>query len=209
GEPDGEQLARVVPLVVRLAGVDALVALQPEQRGAEGARQRLGRLRLADAGFPFEQQRLGQLAGEEQRGRQDAVREVTGAVEPGQQLLDAHRRANDAGSATNASRHPVPQNHQVAPPTSADSDAGAHATVMPQTGSVAVGALAGASPDGPAAGRRGRALTISARIDTATSPGVRAPMSNPAGVCTRPASMPTASSTPAPRRGDATRDRKS
>ena len=34
--------------------------------------------------------------------------------------------------------------------------------------------------------RARRRATISARIDSATSPGVRAPMSSPAGVCTRP-----------------------
>ena len=35
GEPDREQLARVVPLVQRLGGVDPLVALQADQRRVE------------------------------------------------------------------------------------------------------------------------------------------------------------------------------
>ena len=35
GEPDRQQLARVVPLVERLAGVDALVALEPNERRVE------------------------------------------------------------------------------------------------------------------------------------------------------------------------------
>ena len=58
GQPDAQQLARVVPLVERLAGVDALVALQPVQRRVQHAGQRLGRLRLADARLALQQQRL-------------------------------------------------------------------------------------------------------------------------------------------------------
>ena len=35
GEADGEHLARIVPLVERLGGGDALVALEPDQRRAQ------------------------------------------------------------------------------------------------------------------------------------------------------------------------------
>jgi hypothetical protein len=38
--------------------VQALVALEPDQAGAERARESLACLGLADAGLPFEQQRL-------------------------------------------------------------------------------------------------------------------------------------------------------
>ena len=48
-EPDAQQLAGIVPLVQRLGGVDAVVALQPDQRRVEDRRERLGRLGLADA----------------------------------------------------------------------------------------------------------------------------------------------------------------
>ena len=47
--PDVQQLAGVVPLVHRLVGVDALVALQPDQLAAEHRGERLGDLGLADA----------------------------------------------------------------------------------------------------------------------------------------------------------------
>ena len=82
GQPDAQQLARVVPLVERLGGVDALVALQPQQWRVEHLGQRLGRLGLADPGLAFEQDRLGQLGGEEQRRRQPEVGEVVDLVEP-------------------------------------------------------------------------------------------------------------------------------
>jgi hypothetical protein len=39
GHPDRQELAGVVPLVQRLGRVDALIALQPDQRGAEHRRQ--------------------------------------------------------------------------------------------------------------------------------------------------------------------------
>ena len=65
-----QQLAGIVPLVERLGRVDALVALQPDQRRVEHGGQRLGRLGLADAGLAFEQQRLRQPHGAEQRRRQ-------------------------------------------------------------------------------------------------------------------------------------------
>ncbi len=69
GQPDPEQLSRVVPLVQRLGGVDPLEALQPDQRRVEQLGQRLGGLRLADPRLALEQQRLRQSYGAEQRGR--------------------------------------------------------------------------------------------------------------------------------------------
>jgi hypothetical protein len=47
GQPDREELARVVPLVEGLGGGQALVALQPDQRRVQDGGERLGRLGLA------------------------------------------------------------------------------------------------------------------------------------------------------------------
>ena len=56
-----QQLARVVPLVERLGGVDALVALQPDQRGAQRrAASALAASVLPTPGLALEQQRLRQ-----------------------------------------------------------------------------------------------------------------------------------------------------
>ena len=68
---------------------------------------------------------------------------------------------------------------------------------MPQTGSTAVAgrlAVRGACPS------RARSATISARIDSAISVGVRAPMSSPAGVCSCARSSSGTSSDVADRR---------
>ena len=71
-----EQLAGVVPVVHGLGGVDALVALQPDQLAAGPRRQHLGELGLADAGLALEQQRPLQLEREEDRRRQPFVGQV-------------------------------------------------------------------------------------------------------------------------------------
>ena len=91
GEPDAEQLARVVPLVQRLGGVDPVVALQPDQRRVEDRRERLARLGLADAGLALQQQRLRKAEAEEHRGRQALVHEVVHLREPLRQRLDVGR----------------------------------------------------------------------------------------------------------------------
>ena len=70
--------ARVVPLVERLALLQAVVALQAQQLALQGARQRLGELGLADAGLAFEQQRALQLERQEDGGGEAAVGEVAG-----------------------------------------------------------------------------------------------------------------------------------
>ena len=73
---DVEELARVVPLVDGVCDVEALVALQPDQASAERAGERLGRLCLADSGFPLEQHGLLEREREEQGGRESPVRQV-------------------------------------------------------------------------------------------------------------------------------------
>ena len=73
---DVQQLPRVVPLVDGVRDVEALVALEPDQPGAERRRDRLRRLGLADARLALEQQRLLERQREVERGREPAVREV-------------------------------------------------------------------------------------------------------------------------------------
>ena len=75
--PDLQHLPGVVPLVQRLAGADALVALQPDELAAEDRREDLRDLRLADADLAFEQHRPAQRKRHEQGGGQPAVGEVT------------------------------------------------------------------------------------------------------------------------------------
>ena len=55
-----QQLARVVPVVDGLGGIDALVALQADELAARPAAEHLGNLGLADARFALEQQRAFQ-----------------------------------------------------------------------------------------------------------------------------------------------------
>jgi len=52
-----QKLRGVVPLVQRLALLEAVVALQPDQAARQHARERLRKRRLADARLAFEQQR--------------------------------------------------------------------------------------------------------------------------------------------------------
>src|SRR5215831_13973105 len=54
GQPDRQQLARVVPLIQRFGGGQALVALQPQHRRVQRLGQCLGRLGLADPRFTLE-----------------------------------------------------------------------------------------------------------------------------------------------------------
>ena len=62
-QPDLEHLARVVPLVDRGVDVEALVALEADEPGAEGRGQDLGQLGLADAGLALEEQRTARARG--------------------------------------------------------------------------------------------------------------------------------------------------
>ena len=86
-----QQLARIVPLVQRLGGVDPVVALQPDQRRVEHRGQRLGGLGLAHPGLPLQQQRLREAEAEEQRGGQPLVDQVVDGGEPLRQRLDVGR----------------------------------------------------------------------------------------------------------------------
>src|SRR5690606_16479830 len=78
GQPDRQQLPRVVPLVQRLGRGEPLVALQPDQRRVQRGGQCLGRLGLPDAGLALQQDRLAQPYRQEQRGGQRVVGQVAG-----------------------------------------------------------------------------------------------------------------------------------
>ncbi len=74
--PDLQHLPGVVPLVQRLAGGDALVALQPDEPAAEDGGEHLRDLRLAHADLAFEQHGPAQRERHEQGGGQPAVGQV-------------------------------------------------------------------------------------------------------------------------------------
>ena len=95
GQPDADQLARIVPLVQRLGGVDPLVALQPHQRRVEDRGERLRRLGLADARRPLQQQRLGEAEAQEHRGRQAFVDQVVDGGQALRQRLDVGDEVGD------------------------------------------------------------------------------------------------------------------
>ena len=89
GLADGEKLALIVPFVERMSGVDALVALQPDEIARQQLCDGLGGFRLADARRAFEQQRLAEPDGEEDRGGEAIVGEVAHRGEArGQRLGD-------------------------------------------------------------------------------------------------------------------------
>ena len=152
GEPDRQQLPRVVPLVGGLGDVDALVALQPDQRGAERGGQRLGGRGLADAGLALQQDRLAQSHRAEQRRRQPVVGEVAGPSEHLAERGDGRGRSRTGRPAGSRSTHRRTASGRSGPcsPTGSRADPGVHAR---QRGSTP-GDPAG-SPRTPA-GSRGR-----------------------------------------------------
>ena len=120
-----QHLPRVVPLVERGLDVEALVALQADQLGAEQAREHLRELGLADAGVALDEQGLAHLAGEEDRGRDGGLGDVAVALHrrlqradfvvhasPGPRSPPAAREARRARPGT-SSRQPPQQKYQV------------------------------------------------------------------------------------------------
>ena len=81
--PDLQHLAGVVPLVQGLVGVDALVALQPDQPAIEDRGEHLRDLGLADADLAFEQEGAAERQRDEQRRGQPAVGQVARLLEAG------------------------------------------------------------------------------------------------------------------------------
>ena len=90
-QPDREHLACVAPVVQRVRGVDALVALQPDQACAEHVGERLRDLGLADAGLTLEQQRLAERERHVQHRREAAISQVRAAGELLGELVDRTR----------------------------------------------------------------------------------------------------------------------
>ena len=78
-----QDLAREVPVVESLAGVDALVALQAHEREVEALGEGLGEGGLAGAGLALEQQRTLHARGQEHDRRELVVGEVSGRAQPG------------------------------------------------------------------------------------------------------------------------------
>ena len=97
-----QHLAGKIPFVERGGSVDALVALQAQQRSAEHAGNRLGGFGLADTRRAFEQQRLAQREREIGGGRKLIVRQIIGGA---QSLFELARTA-DADNGM-AHRHEV------------------------------------------------------------------------------------------------------
>ena len=85
GQPDGQQLTRVIPLVQCLCRGQALIALQPDQRGVQDSGQRLGGLGLADARLALEQDRLTHPGSQKQRCAERLVGQVAHAIQLGEE----------------------------------------------------------------------------------------------------------------------------
>src|SRR5919202_371599 len=86
--PQLQQLARVVPVVEGVVDVDALIALQADERRAHGGGQRLGELGLAHARLTLHQQRLAQAQCEVHHGGQALVDQVALPVERRREVCD-------------------------------------------------------------------------------------------------------------------------
>ena len=88
GEADLDHLRHRVPFVDGGGDVEALIALQADQRAIERARQNLGDLGLADAGLAFEKQRALHPQRQEQHGREVAAGDVVGLGQEPQRIVD-------------------------------------------------------------------------------------------------------------------------
>ena len=75
-----QQLLLIVPFVERARLVEAFVALEADQIGVEDFGEDLGDFGLACAGGTFDEQRLFEREGEEDRGLDAIVGDVFGAA---------------------------------------------------------------------------------------------------------------------------------
>ena len=92
GEPDLDHLAGVVPLVDRRGDVEALVALQPDQRPLQRRGQHLGDFGLADAGLAFAEQRAAELQRKIEDRGEAAVGDIVAALQKLEGGVDGCRR---------------------------------------------------------------------------------------------------------------------
>ena len=77
-----EELLAVLPLVEGLRLVEPLVALEPDEGEVEKAGHREGELGLADAGRALDEDRLLEMGGDVDRGRDGPARDIVDALEP-------------------------------------------------------------------------------------------------------------------------------
>ncbi len=76
GLPQPQQLTRVVPFVERMGGIDALIALQADERSPKERGQGLGGLRLTHPGRALQKQRFAKLQAEKDGNRQPLVDQI-------------------------------------------------------------------------------------------------------------------------------------
>src|SRR5699024_4953929 len=77
---------RKIPVVERLAGVDALIALETDQRDVEGIREGVGERGLAGARSALEQQRPLHAQSQIADGGEALVSQISGGSEASRQL---------------------------------------------------------------------------------------------------------------------------
>ena len=87
-QADFKQLPGVVPLVHRLADIQALVALQTDQLGVQRGRQHFSHFSLADAGLALEEQGPPELQGEKDGCREPAIGNVVVTLEECLDVVD-------------------------------------------------------------------------------------------------------------------------
>jgi hypothetical protein len=75
-DPELQQLTGIIPLVERMADVQAFVTLQTDQIGVERRRRGGSERRLADAGFALQKQRPLETKRQKQRNRKASVGDI-------------------------------------------------------------------------------------------------------------------------------------
>ena len=102
GDADGDHLRGVIPLIDRGGDVETLVALQPDQAAAEGGRQHLGDLGLADAGLAFEEDRPAHLERQIKHRAERAVGQIFGLGQEVDRGVDRGRERTGGGNRVHA-----------------------------------------------------------------------------------------------------------
>ena len=87
-----QQLTRIIPVVHRLARIDAFVALQTDEFAATQGGEHLGKFGLADTGFTFEQERALQRQRQKYRSGETLVSEISRLGESITHLLNRCQR---------------------------------------------------------------------------------------------------------------------